>query len=115
MVRLTTSAEVRGRSVAAKCVSHHPARLQRQQPKQKKNGRVNCALPAEPRPIANLDSLQMAHHDVLVAGIGLFLAFVGLQSSEGLGVVAFDNTSLVNLGGCPPGYRVRSYSSPVAF
>ncbi|KAK9908098.1 hypothetical protein WJX75_002714 [Coccomyxa subellipsoidea] len=35
------------------------------------------------------------------AGIGLFLAFIGLQSTEGLGVISYDPATLVSLGGCP--------------
>ena len=40
------------------------------------------------------------------AGIGLFLAFIGLQSSEGVGLVAFDGSTLLTLGACPSEYRV---------
>lgn len=40
------------------------------------------------------------------AGIGLFLAFIGLQASEGVGLIAFDGATLVTLGGCPSEYRV---------
>lgn len=32
------------------------------------------------------------------AGIGLFLAFIGYQASEGIGVVTADGATLVNLG-----------------
>jgi len=32
------------------------------------------------------------------AGIGLFLAFIGYQSGEGIGVVTADGSTLVNLG-----------------
>ncbi|KAI0681968.1 permease family-domain-containing protein [Cytidiella melzeri] len=39
------------------------------------------------------------------AGIGLFIAFIGL-SSGGLGVVGGDTTNLVGLGGCLPQYYV---------
>lgn len=35
------------------------------------------------------------------AGIGLFLAFIGLQSQEGLGIISYDIGTLVSLGGCP--------------
>ncbi|KAK9837377.1 hypothetical protein WJX84_003189 [Apatococcus fuscideae] len=35
------------------------------------------------------------------AGIGLFLAFIGLQGGQGIGVVADDEATLVTLGGCP--------------
>ena len=43
------------------------------------------------------------------AGIGCFLAFIGLQKSEGLGIITFDPATLVTLGGCPPEEQVRSY------
>ena len=36
------------------------------------------------------------------AGIGAFLAHLGLQSAEGLGVVVGDIATAVTLGGCPP-------------
>ena len=32
------------------------------------------------------------------AGIGMFLAFIGLQGSEGLGAIAADGATLVTLG-----------------
>ncbi|XP_042486346.1 adenine/guanine permease AZG1-like [Macadamia integrifolia] len=35
------------------------------------------------------------------AGIGLFLAFIGLQSGQGLGLVSFSSATLVTIGGCP--------------
>ncbi|KAG9014279.1 hypothetical protein FRB94_013589 [Tulasnella sp. JGI-2019a] len=38
------------------------------------------------------------------AGIGLFVAFIGLQPSSGLGVIGGDYTNLVGLGGCPTQY-----------
>eukprot|EP00891_Asterochloris_glomerata_P006365 jgi/Astpho2/6365/e_gw1.00091.6.1_t len=44
------------------------------------------------------------------AGIGLFLAFIGLQASEGLGVVTYDPSTLVTLGGCPAGSQVPTYT-----
>jgi hypothetical protein len=34
------------------------------------------------------------------AGIGCFLAFIGLQKSEGLGIITYDGATLVTLGGC---------------
>ncbi len=34
-------------------------------------------------------------------GIGLFLAFIGLQSQEGLGIISYDAGTLLALGGCP--------------
>jgi hypothetical protein len=36
------------------------------------------------------------------AGIGAFLAHLGLQSAEGIGVVVGDIATAVTLGGCPP-------------
>ena len=50
------------------------------------------------------DSLQYSHcqADACVhAGIGLFLAFIGLQSQEGLGIISYDAGTLLALGGCP--------------
>ena len=44
------------------------------------------------------------------AGIGLFLAFIGLQSSEGLGVVTYESATLVTLGGCPFEDRAPQYT-----
>ncbi|CAA0828939.1 Adenine/guanine permease AZG1 [Striga hermonthica] len=40
------------------------------------------------------------------AGIGLFLAFIGLQSSEGIGLIGYNPTTYVTLGGCPSSARV---------
>ncbi|EPS59490.1 hypothetical protein M569_15314, partial [Genlisea aurea] len=40
------------------------------------------------------------------AGIGLFLAFIGLQSSQGVGLVSFSPSTLVTIGGCPESARV---------
>lgn len=40
------------------------------------------------------------------AGIGLFLAFIGLQSSEGIGLIGFSPSTLLTLGACPSEYRV---------
>ncbi|KAL9672383.1 hypothetical protein QQ045_028633 [Rhodiola kirilowii] len=39
------------------------------------------------------------------AGIGLFLAFIGLQSNQGLGLVGYSASTLVTLGGCPSSSR----------
>ena len=36
----------------------------------------------------------------MTAGIGLFLAHIGLQSAEGIGLVTSDGATLVTLGGC---------------
>ena len=43
----------------------------------------------------------------LCAGIGLFLAFIGLQSQEGLGIISYDAGTLVSLGACPARSQVR--------
>lgn len=40
------------------------------------------------------------------AGIGLFLAFIGLQSSQGIGLVGYSGSTLLTLGGCPASFRV---------
>eukprot|EP00879_Flechtneria_rotunda_P028146 GHRR01030225.1.p1 GENE.GHRR01030225.1~~GHRR01030225.1.p1 ORF type:complete len:225 (+),score=33.25 GHRR01030225.1:721-1395(+) len=45
-------------------------------------------------------------------GIGLFLAFIGLQYSEGIGLVTYNSATLVTLGGCPRANRVYQYSIP---
>ncbi|KAG1239720.1 hypothetical protein G6F68_018358 [Rhizopus microsporus] len=34
-------------------------------------------------------------------GIGLYLCFIGLQSSAGIGLVTLDKSTLVTLGACP--------------
>ncbi|KAF2296404.1 hypothetical protein GH714_037819 [Hevea brasiliensis] len=39
------------------------------------------------------------------AGIGLFLAFIGLQNNQGLGLVGYSPSTLVTLGGCPGSSR----------
>ncbi|XP_047328178.1 adenine/guanine permease AZG1 [Impatiens glandulifera] len=39
------------------------------------------------------------------AGIGLFLAFIGLQGNQGLGLVGYNSATLVTLGGCPQSSR----------
>ncbi|KAJ2776992.1 hypothetical protein GGI15_004656 [Coemansia interrupta] len=38
-------------------------------------------------------------------GIGIYLAFIGLQSSAGIGLITSSSATLVELGGCPPEYR----------
>ncbi|XP_057523371.1 adenine/guanine permease AZG1 [Amaranthus tricolor] len=40
------------------------------------------------------------------AGIGLFLAFIGLQNSQGIGLVGYSGSTLLSLGGCPSSSRV---------
>ncbi|KAG2483622.1 hypothetical protein HYH03_017502 [Edaphochlamys debaryana] len=42
-------------------------------------------------------------------GIGLFLAFIGLQTSNGIGLVAFEPATLVTLAGCPVEDRAPMY------
>lgn len=39
------------------------------------------------------------------AGIGLFLAFIGLQNNEGIGLVGYSSSTLLTLGACPSKYR----------
>ncbi|KAL4387110.1 hypothetical protein GQ457_09G014770 [Hibiscus cannabinus] len=40
------------------------------------------------------------------AGIGLFLAFIGLQNNQGIGLIGYNPSTLVTLGGCPSSTRV---------
>ncbi|CAA6654644.1 unnamed protein product [Spirodela intermedia] len=40
------------------------------------------------------------------AGIGLFLAFIGLQGNQGVGLIAYSSSTLVTLGACPRSERV---------
>lgn len=47
------------------------------------------------------------------AGVGLFLAFIGLQTANGIGLIAFDPATLVTLGGCPVDRRVHLYAIQV--
>ena len=44
------------------------------------------------------------------AGIGCFLAFIGLQKSEGIGAIVYDGATLVKLGGCPPEEQGHMYA-----
>ncbi|XP_071734384.1 adenine/guanine permease AZG1-like [Rutidosis leptorrhynchoides] len=39
------------------------------------------------------------------AGIGLFLAFIGLQNNQGVGLVGYSSSTLVTLGACPQSSR----------
>lgn len=39
------------------------------------------------------------------AGIGLFLAFIGLQNNEGIGLVSYSSSTLVTIGACPRSSR----------
>ncbi|KAL6762610.1 xanthine/uracil/vitamin C permease-like protein [Haematococcus lacustris] len=43
-------------------------------------------------------------------GIGLFLAFIGLQQAEGIGLITADTATLVTLGGCPFEDRIPLYA-----
>lgn len=40
------------------------------------------------------------------AGIGLFLAFIGLQNNQGIGLIGYSSSTLVTLGACPQASRV---------
>mmetsp|Transcript_25268 Transcript_25268/g.71256 ORF Transcript_25268/g.71256 Transcript_25268/m.71256 type:complete len:611 (+) Transcript_25268:84-1916(+) len=46
-------------------------------------------------------------------GIGLFLATLGLQTAEGIGLVVSDGATGVTMGACPPERRVPMYSCPM--
>ncbi|KAG2175498.1 hypothetical protein INT43_001145 [Umbelopsis isabellina] len=39
------------------------------------------------------------------AGIGLYLCFIGMQSSAGIGLISADPSTLVTLGGCDAAYK----------
>lgn len=43
-------------------------------------------------------------------GIGLFLAFIGFQTAEGIGLITFEPATLVTLGGCPIESRAYMYT-----
>ncbi|KNC78917.1 hypothetical protein SARC_08672 [Sphaeroforma arctica JP610] len=43
------------------------------------------------------------------AGIGMFLAFIGFQTSNGIGLVTADPATLVTLGGCAPENRSSEF------
>lgn len=60
--------------------------------------------------------IKMMPESVLIAtsaGIGIFLSFIGLQASEGIGIVTYNSATLVTLGGCPPGDRVYQVTTPL--
>ncbi|PPS05966.1 hypothetical protein GOBAR_AA14667 [Gossypium barbadense] len=40
------------------------------------------------------------------AGIGLFLAFIGLQNNQGIGLIGYNPSTLVTLAGCPSSSRI---------
>ncbi|KAK9289610.1 hypothetical protein L1049_007767 [Liquidambar formosana] len=40
------------------------------------------------------------------AGIGLFLAFIGLQNNQGIGLIGYSPSTLLSLGACPASSRV---------
>lgn len=44
------------------------------------------------------------------AGIGMFLAFLGLQYSNGIGLITADGATLVTLGGCPEDEQAHMYA-----
>jgi AGZA family xanthine/uracil permease-like MFS transporter len=53
------------------------------------------------------------------AGIGLFLAFIGLQSDQGIGLVGFSPSTLLTISACPSQYKsqiapVRTVNGTVA-
>ncbi|MEW5314592.1 MAG: hypothetical protein WDW38_006075 [Sanguina aurantia] len=57
--------------------------------------------------------IQLVPKSVMLAtagGIGIFLAFIGLQGSEGLGMIVYDSATLVTLGGCPYEKRLHSFT-----
>ncbi|KAK9063754.1 hypothetical protein SSX86_017626 [Deinandra increscens subsp. villosa] len=39
------------------------------------------------------------------AGIGLFLAFIGLQNNQGIGLIGFSSSTLITIGACPTSSR----------
>lgn len=39
------------------------------------------------------------------AGIGLFLAFIGLQNNQGIGLIGYSSSTLVTIGACPTSSR----------
>ncbi|KAJ0705317.1 putative xanthine/uracil/vitamin C permease [Helianthus annuus] len=41
------------------------------------------------------------------AGIGLFLAFIGLQNNEGIGLIGYSSSTLVTLAACPESSRAK--------
>lgn len=57
--------------------------------------------------------IQLVPKSVMLAtagGIGFFLAFIGLQGSEGIGLITQDPATLVTLGGCPVEKRLKSFT-----
>jgi MFS superfamily sulfate permease-like transporter len=48
-------------------------------------------------------------------GIGLFLAFIGLQNSEGIGLVTYNSATLVTLGEGPNPPATAGCRSPLSF
>jgi hypothetical protein len=45
-------------------------------------------------------------------GIGLFLATLGLQTAEGIGLIVSDTATGMTMGGCKPEHRVPMYACP---
>lgn len=61
--------------------------------------------------------IQLAPRSLMLAtsaGIGMFLAFIGLQTSNGLGVVTYESATLVTLGACPMADREHSSTGLVS-
>jgi hypothetical protein len=61
--------------------------------------------------------IQLAPRSLMLAtsaGIGMFLAFIGLQTSNGLGVVTYESATLVTLGACPMADREHSFTGPAS-
>lgn len=52
-----------------------------------------------------VQSLPSSIKLAMSGGIGLFLAFIGLQAPEGIGLITASPDTLVTLGGCPPAAR----------
>lgn len=67
---------------------------------------------AAPCPLSSPGPRPALLRSATSAGIGLFLAFIGVQSSEGLGVATYNSATLVTLGGCAPEYRTSQYTIP---
>jgi xanthine/uracil/vitamin C permease (AzgA family) len=48
------------------------------------------------------------------SGIGLFLAFIGLQAQQGLGISTYSPTSVVTLGAPPAALQLQAKATPQA-
>ncbi|KAJ1891530.1 hypothetical protein LPJ66_006867, partial [Kickxella alabastrina] len=49
--------------------------------------------------------IPVALKTATASGIGIYLAFIGLQSSAGIGLITSNSSTLVELGGCPAEFR----------